>query len=58
MNVMEKRFVKDMDFLLLNVGPFPAATGMMGNVGLVWARINVKVRKLPTKSHIYCITEL
>ena len=45
MKVMERRFVKTMDFLQLNVWPFPAATGMMGNVGLVWARINVKVRK-------------
>ena len=49
MKVMEKRFVKTMDFLQLNVGPFPAATGMMGNVGLVWARIHVKVRKTTYK---------
>ena len=49
MKIMEKRFVKTMDFLQLNVLPFPAVTGMMGNVGLVWARIHVKVRKTTHK---------
>ena len=39
--VMEKRYVKAMDSLQLNVWPFPAVNGMMGIVGRLLVRINV-----------------
>ena len=40
LKVMEKRCVKVMNFLKLNVWPLPAVIGMK-NVGLMWVRINV-----------------
>ena len=39
--VMEKRYVKAMDSLQLNVWPFPAVNGMMEIVGQLLVRINV-----------------
>ena len=43
LKVMEKRCVKVMNFLMLNVWPLPAVIGRerMRNVGLMWVRINV-----------------
>ena len=40
LKVMEKRCVKVMNFLKLNVWPLPVVIGMR-NVGLLWVRINV-----------------
>ena len=40
LKVMEKRCVKVMNFLKLNVWPLPAVNGMR-IVGLVWIRTNV-----------------
>ena len=47
--VMEKRCVKAMDSLQLNVWPFPAVNGMMEIVGQLWVRINVWYRGGPIK---------
>ena len=47
--VMEKRYVKAMDSLQLNVWQFPAVTGIMGIVGQVWVRINVWYKGGPIK---------
>ena len=43
LKVMEKRCVKVMNFLMLNVWPLPAVIGriIMTIVGLMWVRINV-----------------
>ena len=43
LKVMEKRCVKVMNFLKLNVWPLPAVIGriIMRIVGLMWVRINV-----------------
>ena len=43
LKVMEKRCVKVMNFLKLNVWPLPAVIGriIMTIVGLMWVRINV-----------------
>ena len=40
LKVMEKRCVKVMNFLKLNVWPLPAVNGMMEIVGHLWVRIN------------------
>ena len=47
--VMEKRYVKAMDSLQLNVQPFPAVNGMMEIVGQLWVRINAWYRGGPIK---------
>ena len=47
--VMEKRYVKAMGSLQLNVQPFPAVNGMMEIVGQLWVRINAWYRGGPIK---------
>ena len=47
--VMEKRCVKAMDSLQLNVWPFPVVNGMMEIVGQLWVRINAWYRGGPIK---------